>query len=476
MEKLVINVGYPVRSEKIYYGRKWLDESDIESVVQTLRSSFITCGPKVDEAEHTLEDLLSVRHAVVVANGTAALHCACIAAGLKEGDEVITTSLTFAASANCAFYCGAKPVFADVDMDTYNIDPKSIEEHITERTRAVIAVDYTGQAVKNREIREICDRYGLIFIEDAAHAIGTLYDGRPVGSLADMTCFSFHPVKTVTSGEGGAITTNSDELYQKLVLVHTHGITHDEDLMEEASHEGPWYYEQISLGYNYRITDFQAALLVSQLGKLEQFKKRRRDISAKYDESFKELPEIILQKEIPESDTCRHLYMIRLNEERLKCNRRQFYDALAEEGVQCQIHYVPVYWFPYYQHKGYKKGLCPNAERIYKGILSLPLYPRMSDQDVDDVIHAVKKVVEYYRREVSYCLGTVQFGMDYGIQGAHKPAYDKVDDILEYSLSHGIDHFDSAAVYGEAEEVLGHHIRHYRKSGKRMHIISKLSA
>ena len=476
MQTLAINGGYPVRSEKLYYGRQWIDESDVHEVVKTLYSDFITCGGRVDEAERTLEELLSVRHAVVVSNGTAALHCACIAAGLKEGDEVITTPLTFAASANCAFYCGAKPVFADVDMETYNIDPKSIEEHITDHTKAVIAVDFTGQAVKHREIREICDRHGLIFIEDAAHAIGTLYDGRPVGSLADMTCFSFHPVKTVTSGEGGAVTTNSDELYKKLVLAHTHGITHEKTLMKESQPEGPWYYEQISLGYNYRMTDFQAALLVSQLNKLESFKNRRKEISCRYDEELKKIPEITVQKEIPESDTCRHLYIIRLNEKKLNCTRRQFYDALAAEGIQCQVHYVPVYWFPYYQEQGYKRGECPNAEKIYHGIMSLPLYPKMSNRDVEDVINAVKKVVAFYRRDVTYCLGTVQFGMEYGIQGNKQPEYGSVDKILEYALANGIDHFDCATAYGEAEEVLGHHVRHYRKSGKRMHIISKLSA
>lgn len=397
MEKLAIDGGMPVRSKKIYYGQQWVSEEDVKAVGEVLTSDFITCGPKVDTLEKVLAQQVGAKYAVAVSNGTAALHCACIAAGVGPGDEVITTPLTFAASANCAFYCGARPVFADIDPETYNIDPLSIEKHITDRTKAVVAVDFTGQAVKINEIREICDRYHLVFIEDAAHAIGTKYCGTPIGSLADMTCFSFHPVKTITSGEGGAITTNDEELYRKLVLAHSHGITRDEYSMEGAPHEGSWYYEQISLGYNYRMTDFQAALLQSQLEKLDFFKARRKEIVQRYNEAFQNIPEIIVQKEIQESDTCRHLYIIRLDLRKLTCTRRQFFDAMAMENVQCQVHYVPVYWFPYYQHQGYQKGLCPNAEEVYKGIMSIPLYPRMSDEDIEDVIHAVSKIVKNYR-------------------------------------------------------------------------------
>ena len=399
MEKLAINGGIPVRETKIYYGKQRIDEKDIYAVDEVLRSDYVTCGPKTQELERSLEQYTGARHAVAVSNGTAALHCACMAAGIGAGDEVITTPLTFAASANCALYCGAKPVFADVEEDTYNIDPKSIEDKVTDKTKAVVAVDFTGQAVKHREIREICDRYHLIFIEDAAHAIATTYNGVQVGNLADITTFSFHPVKTITGGEGGAVLTNSDELYQKIQLVHTHGITHDPVLMEEPVHEGPWYYEQIMLGYNYRITDIQAALIVSQMKKLDQFKARRKKIVKMYDEAFAQIPEIIVQKEIAESDTCRHLYIIRLDTEKLSCTRREFFDAMSAENVQCQIHYVPVYWFPYYQKLGYKKGLCPVAEEVYKGIMSIPLYPKMTDQDVSDVIHAVTKVVENYKMD-----------------------------------------------------------------------------
>ena len=399
MEKLAIKGGYPVRSSKLYYGRQWISEEDIQAVDDVLRSDFLTCGPKVDELERTLCEYTGAKYAVAVNSDTSALHCACMSAGIGPGDEVITTPITFAASANCALYCGARPVFADIDPKTYNIDPESIRSHITEHTKAVVAVDFTGQAVQIDEIRRICKEHHLVFIEDAAHSIATTYKGQEVGSLADMTCFSFHPVKTITGGEGGVILTNDEKLYQKLVLAHTHGITHDESQMEGAPHEGPWYYEQIALGYNYRMTDFQAALIVSQMKRIGEFRKRRQEIVKAYNEAFSKIPEIIVQQEIPESDTCRHLYIIQLKLDRLTCTRREFFDAMSAENVQCQIHYVPVYWFPYYEHLGYQKGLCPNAETLYKGIMSIPLYPKMTDQDVHDVIHAVTKLVENYRKK-----------------------------------------------------------------------------
>lgn len=404
METLAINGGTPVRKEKIYYGRQWIDEEDIASVSDVLRSDFITCGPKVTQLEQELCALTGAKYCVAVNSGTSALHCATIAAGLKAGDELITTPLTFAASANSALYVGATPVFADVNPDTYNIDPESIRRNLTERTRAIVAVDFTGQVVQVDEIKAICkeaeEKYGhkVFFIEDAAHSIGTKYKEKPVGSMAGMTCLSFHPVKTVTGGEGGAILTNDEDLYKKLVLAHTHGITHEEEQMEGAPHEGPWYYEMISLGYNYRLTDFQAALISSQLKKIDGFIARRKEIVKKYNEAFSAMPELIVQKEIKESDSCRHLYILRLNLDKLACTRREFFDAMSAENVQCQVHYVPVYWFPYYQHLGYKKGLCPRAEEVYKGIMSIPLYPKMSDADVEDVIHAVKKIIENYKK------------------------------------------------------------------------------
>lgn len=398
MQELAINGGTPVRKNKINYGRQWIDDEDINAVTEVLRGNFLTCGPKVAELEDKLCEITGAEYAVCVSNGTAALHCACMAAGIGPGDEVITTPITFAASANCVLYCGATPVFADINPDTYNIDPKSIRTKITAKTKAIIAVDFTGQVVEAEEIRKICDEFKLVFIEDAAHSIGSKYNGNAVGTLADLTTFSFHPVKTVTAGEGGAILTNNEEYYKKLVLAHTHGITHDENMMEDCPHEGSWYYEQISLGYNYRITDFQAALLLSQLTKLDRFKERRKEVVNLYNQAFADIPEIIVQKEIPESDTCRHLYIIRLDLDNLSCSRREFFDAMAAENVQCQIHYVPVYWFPYYRKLGYKKGECPVAEKVYSSIMSIPLYPKMRDKDVEDVINAVRKVAIYYRK------------------------------------------------------------------------------
>lgn len=401
MKLLAINGGEPIRKNKIYYGHQYIDDADIQAVVDVLKSDYLTCGPKITELEKKLCQITGAKYASAVSNGTAALHIACMAAGIGPGDEVITTPLTFAASANCVRYCGAKVVFADVNPDTYNIDSESIRQCITERTKAVVAVDFTGQAVEAEAIRDICDEYNLFFIEDAAHSIGTKYNGVPVGSIADITTFSFHPVKTVTAGEGGAVLTNRDDLQEKIALVKTHGITHDVNQMKEKNPEGPWYYEQVMLGYNYRMTDFQAALLISQLDKLEKFSKRRKEIVQKYNEVFADIPGIVVQKEIPESDTTRHLYIIRIDEQMLNCTRREFFDALSAEGVQCQVHYVPIYWFPDYEQLGYSKGICPNAEKIYRSCMSIPLYPAMTDNDVEDVIKAVKKVAQGFARHES---------------------------------------------------------------------------
>ncbi len=398
MEKLAIFGGSPVRDKPIYYGRQCIEQDDIDAVAEVLRGDLITCGPKVEQLEKKLCEVTGAKYAVVVSSGTAALHLAALAAGFQEGDEVIVSSITFAASANCVRYCGAIPVFADIDPETYNIDPQSIEKLITPRTRGIVAVDFTGQAVKHDEIGRICREHGLTLIEDAAHAIGTKYKGKPVGSIADMTCFSFHPVKTVTGGEGGAITTNDEKLYRRLFRLRTHGITRDPGEMVHPT-DALWYNEQVELGFNYRMTDFQAALLLSQLSKLDRFSARRREIVETYNRIFSQMPELILQKEIPESDTTRHLYVIRLNPERLVCDRRQFFDALYAENVCPQVHYLPVYWHSYYEKLGYSRGLCPNAEAYYQWSMSIPLYYSLTDGEVEDTVRAVKKVVSYYRKK-----------------------------------------------------------------------------
>lgn len=398
MDKLAISGGTPVRQTKIHYGRQFIDEADITAVQNVLCSDYLTTGPKVTELEHALCTLTDAPYAVALANGTAALHAACHAAGIGPGDEVITTPITFAASANCVLYCGGTPVFADINRETYNISPASIREKITGKTRAVIAVDFTGQPAQLDEIRAICDEYNLLLIEDAAHSIGSKFGGRAAGSIADVTTFSFHPVKTVTGGEGGAVLTRDKALYERLKLFRTHCITRDPAQMQNES-DGPWYYEQIGLGYNYRITDFQAALIISQLGKLDKFAARRKEIVRRYDEAFSAIPEITVQKEIPQADTVRHLYILQLNLERLNAARRQVFDALAAENVMPNVHYIPVYYHPYYQKLGYKKGLCPAAECLYERILSLPLYYSMTDEDVESVIAAVKKVIHFYKKE-----------------------------------------------------------------------------
>ena len=396
MEKPAIVGGTPVRETKLFYGHQYIDEADVEAVARVITSDYLTCGPKVTELEKRLCEITGAKYAVACSNGTAALHIAALAAGVSEGDELITTPITFAASANCALYCGAKPVFADINPRTYNIDPESVVNKITERTKAVVAVDFTGQAVELDRLTQICKEKNIVLIEDAAHSIGTKYNGKAVGSIADMTTFSFHPVKTVTGGEGGAVLTNSEELYKRLLLFRSHGITRESDMLENESH-GAWYYEQIDLGYNYRITDIQCALILSQLDKLGSFSDRRNQIVEKYNEAFYKMPELFVQEEIEESDTTRHLYILRIKPETLNIDRKGFFEALAAENICCNVHYIPVYWHPYYQKLGYEKGLCPHAEKLYNEMISLPLYYSLSDDDVNDVIKAVEKIIEYYR-------------------------------------------------------------------------------
>ncbi len=394
-----IEGGVPVRENKIGYGHQYIDEADIEAVCKVLKSDFLTCGPMITELERRLCELTGAKYAVACSNGTAALHIACLAAGVEDGDEVITTPITFAASANCALYCGATPVFADINEKTYNLDPTEVEAKITDKTKAVVAVDFTGQAVELDRFQEICKKNNLVLIEDAAHSIGTAYNGKMVGSIADMTTFSFHPVKTVTGGEGGAVLTNNEEYYKQLLLYRAHGITRDESMLVNEPH-GPWYYEQVALSTNYRMTDIQAALIVSQLDKLGDFSKRRKEIVARYDEAFSKMPEIIVQEEIAESDTTRHLYILRIAPDKLKIGRKEFFEAMAAENIGCNVHYIPVYWHPFYESLGYKKGECPKAEKLYEEMMSLPLYYSMTDQDVEDVIEAVKKIVDYYKEKI----------------------------------------------------------------------------
>lgn len=375
----------------IPYGRQWIDEDDIKAVEEVLRSDYLTTGPKIAEFEQKLTEVTGAKYAAAIASGTAALHAACFAAGISAGDEVITTPITFAASSNAVLYCRGVPVFTDIDPVTYNIDPDDIKRKITRKTKAIIPVHFTGQPCDMDPILKMAEKYGLVVIEDAAHAIGAKYKEKPIGSISDMTTFSFHPVKQITTGEGGAITTNDEKLYEKLSMFRAHGITRKADKM--MNNEGPWFYEQQFLGYNYRMTDIQAALGISQLKKLEKFIKRRKEYALMYGEAFENISGIITPKQLEGADSSWHLYIIQLKLEQLKKGRKEIYEDLVKEGIGVNVHYIPVYYHPYYQKMGYKKGLCPRAEELYEKIITLPLYPRMTVEDVNYVIDKVKKVL-----------------------------------------------------------------------------------
>lgn len=396
MNKLAINGGTPVRDTYLAYGKQKIDEDDINSVVKVLKGDYLTTGPIVSEFENSVAKYVGTKYAVAVSNGTAALHMACYATGISEGDEVLVPAITFAASSNCVLYCGGKPVFIDVDPKSYNIDINKIKEKITNKTKAIIPVDFAGQSVDMDSILKIAEEYNLIVIEDAAHALGSEYKNEKVGSKAHMTEFSFHPVKPITTGEGGVVVTNSKELYEKMILFRSHGITRNSDLMIE--NQGPWYYEQIDLGYNYRLTDIQSALGLSQIKKLDDFIFKRREIVNKYNEAFRDLKEIVTPFENEYSKSGHHIYVLLLNLDKLKCGRKEIFEALQAENIGVNVHYLPVYLHPYYKKLGYKKGECPVAEDIYNRMITIPLFPSMSDKDIKDVIEAVKKVLNYYRK------------------------------------------------------------------------------
>lgn len=367
----------------IPYGRQSIDQSDVDAVCAVLRSDFLTTGPKIEELERTVADYTGAKYAAAVSSGTAALHVACLAAGIGPGDEVITSPLTFAASANCVLYCGGTPVFADVDPVTYNISPEEIERSITPKTKAILPVDFSGQPCALDEIRAIAARHGLTVIEDAAHALGSLYRGKRVGSLSHMTAFSFHPVKTITTGEGGMVTTNDPELSEKLKLFRAHGIVRNAEGSGTA--EGGWYYEQRALGFNYRITDLQCALGVSQMKRIERFLRERRELAARYDAAFSGMKGVLSPVQARECEGSRHLYCIQFTE----IPRRSAYDALRAAGIGVGVHYIPVYRHPYYRAHGYAEVRCENAERIYSRIVSLPIYPGLTREEQDYIIETV---------------------------------------------------------------------------------------
>jgi len=401
----------------IPYGRQFIDEDDIKAVVEVLKSEKITQGPTVEEFEHELVKICGAEYAVAVNSGTSALHIACLAAGVKEGDEVITSPITFVASANCAVYCGGKPVFADIDPKTYNISPGEIEKNITDKTKAIIPVHFAGQSCDMEMIQQIVSDaekiYGhkIYIIEDACHALGSKYKGNEVGSCAisDMTVMSFHPVKQITTGEGGVVLTNNDELSKKLRMFRSHGIASEpeeffsKDLAFDSNNSkssllkspNPWYYEQQVLGYNYRITNIQCALGISQLKKLDMFCKRRREIVDKYNAAFFDSKFLQIPFENQNCDTNFHLYVLLFDFEGIGIDRARFMLLLRKKGFYTQVHYIPVHLQHYYR-KNFKTdwGDCPNAEDYYKKCLSIPLFPAMTKSEVEETIHEIKNIVK----------------------------------------------------------------------------------
>jgi len=378
----------------IPYGRQTIDEDDIKAVVDVLRSDWLTTGPKVDEFEQAVANYVGAKYAVAVANGTAALHAAMYALGIKPGDEVIVSPMTFAATANCVVYQGGTPVFADVDPDTLLIDPKKVEEKINLKTKAIIAVDYAGQPCDYDTLKNITEKHGLFLVADACHSLGASYKGRTIGSnLADLSVFSFHPVKHITTGEGGMITTDNESLAERMRKFRNHGITMDH---RQRDAQGSWFYEMVNLGYNYRMTDFQCALGISQLRKLMSWLEKRQNIAQKYDETFAEIKGIeplALKANIRHAY---HLYVVRVDKSNTGIHRDVLFRELRSRGIGVNVHYIPVHMHPFYRNR-YRivAGLCPIAEKAYDQIISLPMFPGLSDEQLAFVIGEIKRIRSY---------------------------------------------------------------------------------
>ena len=396
IESLAINGGTPVRTSFLPYGRQSVDEADIDSVVEVLRSDWLTTGPKVGEFEEAFAARVGATHAISFTSGTAALHAAAFAAGLKAGDEAITTPMTFAATANCVLYQGATPVFSDVSPDTLNLDPEQVTKKVSSKTRAILPVDYAGHPADMTKIMETARHHGLTVIEDACHALGAEFDGKRVGSIADMTVFSFHPVKHITTGEGGMVTTENAQFAEILRRFRNHGISSDARQRQIA---GQWHYEMVLLGFNYRLPDIVCALGVQQLKRLDANLARRREIAALYTAAFGETHGVITPSVRPGTNPAWHLYPIRLDLENLTADRAKIFLALRAENIGVNVHYIPVHLHPYYRDRfGYRGGEFPQAEDAYERLVSLPMFHAMTDQDVQDVITAVRKVVSHYAR------------------------------------------------------------------------------
>jgi UDP-4-amino-4,6-dideoxy-N-acetyl-beta-L-altrosamine transaminase len=393
-EALAIHGGSPVRKTLLPYGRQSITEQDIQAVVDTLRSDWLTTGPKIGEFEEAFAVWVGAKHAVSFSSGTAALHAAAFAAGLKPGDEAITTPLTFAATANCVLYQGATPVFADVLVDTLNLDPEQASARLTPRTKAILPVDYSGHPADLKQILEIAEHHGLIVIEDACHALGAEFEGQRVGSLSHMTVFSFHPVKHLTTGEGGMVTTDRADLADTLRKFRNHGI--DTDARQRQA-SGQWHYDMVMLGFNYRLTDIACALGIGQLERLESNLARRRQIAACYTAAFRDMRGVTAPTVRSNTRPAWHLYPIRVGLAGVTMDRGEVFRALRAENIGVNVHYVPVHKHRYYRDCfGFKGGEFPIAEKAYEHLISLPMFHGMTDDDVNDVIRAVAKVVGFW--------------------------------------------------------------------------------
>lgn len=375
----------------IPYGRQNIDDDDITGVIDVLKSDWLTTGPKIEEFEQAFAEFCGVSHAVAVCNGTAALHCAAYAAGIQPGDEVVVTPMTFAASVNCVVYLGATPVFADVEPDTLLIDPAEVEKKITDRTRAIVAVDYAGQSCNYDTLRAIADRHGLVLIADACHAIGGNYKSRLVGSLADLSTFSFHPVKHMTTGEGGMVTTDNARFADQMRKFRNHGISTDH---RERVDKGVWSYEMTDLGFNYRITDFQCALGLKQLGKLPEWVERRQAIAQQYDRTLKTVSGVYPLSVRPDVSHAYHLYVVKIDSQMSGAGRDAVFEKMRNNNIGVNVHYIPVHLHPYYQeHFRTIEGLCPVAEAAFRQVLSLPMFPGLTCREVDRVMDILKKAL-----------------------------------------------------------------------------------
>ncbi|MBI4572091.1 MAG: UDP-4-amino-4,6-dideoxy-N-acetyl-beta-L-altrosamine transaminase [candidate division NC10 bacterium] len=390
--------GRPVRERMLPYGRHEVDEADIRAVVEVLRGDWLTNGPTVARFEQAFAQVVGARFAAAFSSGTAALHAAAHAAGIQSGDEVITSPLTFLASANCILYCGANPVFADVDPETLNLNPAAVEAALTPRTKAILPVHFAGLPCAMEAIYATARSRNLLVIEDAAHALGAEIGGRPIGSLSELTTFSFHPVKHITTGEGGMVTTSEAGLAERLRRFRNHGIDR-EVRKRQATTPGAWRQEMVGFGVNYRLTDLQSALGLSQLRRLDARLKRREEIAARYQQAFAALPEVRPAPTRPGTRHAWHIYPLRLNRDRLRRDRETIFQALRAENIGVSVHYQPVHLHPYYRERlGTGPGLCPAAEAAFEDLITLPLFPGMSDGDVADVIHAVEKVMRWARK------------------------------------------------------------------------------